>query len=114
MPQDGKIIYVEFPAGDMTQVKQFYGQAFGWRFTDWGESYAAFEEGLDGGFQADAAEATKAPLVVIYADDLEVMETKVRAAGGEIVRPIFGFPGGRRFHFRDPSGNELAVMQSEG
>lgn len=113
MREDGKIDYVEFPAGDMVRLKRFYGEAFGWRFTDYGPSYAAFDEGLEGGFQGDAAEAVKAPLAVIYADDLEAMELKVRDAGGEIVRPIFAFPGGRRFHFRDPSGNELAVMTVE-
>ena len=109
MKQDGKIDYVEFPAGDLGQVKAFYSAAFGWSFVDYGSSYGAFEAGLDGGFDADAADQPKAPLVVLYASDLEAMEAKVRSAGGEIVRPIFSFPGGRRFHFRDPSGNELAI-----
>lgn len=109
MREDGKVDYVEFPAGDLIGLKRFYEAAFGWRFTDYGPSYAAFEEGLDGGFDADAASATAKPLVVLYAHDLEVMQTKVEAAGGAVVKPIFAFPGGRRFHFRDPSGNELAV-----
>ena len=113
MRQDGKIDYVEFPGGDLAPLKRFYGQAFGWTFTDYGPTYAAISEGLDGGFQADAAEAPATPLVILYAHDLEAMEAKVRAAGGAIARPIFAFPGGRRFHFTDPGGNELAVW-SEG
>lgn len=113
MREDGKIDYVEFPAGDLVPLKAFYREAFGWTFTDYGPTYAAVAEGLDGGFQGDAADHPAAPLVILYAHDLEAMEAKVRAAGGVVVRPIFAFPGGRRFHFRDPSGNELAVW-SEG
>ncbi|MGI8841538.1 MAG: VOC family protein [Caulobacteraceae bacterium] len=108
MREDGKIDYVEFPGTDLPATKAFYGAAFGWAFTDYGPDYAAFEgQGTDGGFSAEGAPAK--PLVVLYAHDLEAMEAKVRGAGGTIARPIFPFPGGRRFHFRDPSGNELAV-----
>jgi predicted enzyme related to lactoylglutathione lyase len=113
MRQDGKIDYVEFPGGDLSPLKRFYGEAFGWTFTDYGPTYTAISEGLDGAFQADAAALPPKPLVILYAHDLEAMEAKVRAAGGAIARPIFAFPGGRRFHFTDPSGNELAVW-SEG
>jgi hypothetical protein len=110
MRQDGKIDYVEFPAGDLTELKRFYAAAFGWSFTDYGPGYGAFNDaGLDGGFNADAAEASAKPLVILYAGDLEAMEARVRRAGGRVTRPIFAFPGGRRFHFADPSGNELAV-----
>jgi hypothetical protein len=109
MREDGKIDYVEFPAGDLPANKAFYAEAFGWSFTDYGPEYAAMSEGLDGGFHADAADAVSKPLVILYAQDLEAMEARVRAAGGSIARPIFSFPGGRRFHFTDPSGNELAV-----
>lgn len=109
MREDGKIDYVELPGGDLIATKRFYQAAFGWKFTDYGPSYAAFEEGLDGGFDADAAAQTSQPLVVLYAHDLEAMAAKVQASGGAIVKPIFSFPGGRRFHFRDPSGNEMAV-----
>ena len=113
MHEDGRIDYVEFAGGgDLGAAKAFYQAAFGWAFTDYGPTYAAFgaaEAGLDGGFQGDAAEAPATPLVVLYAHDLEAMIAKVRAAGGVVVKPIFRFPGGRRFHFRDPSGNELAV-----
>ena len=108
MKQDGKIDYVEMPGRGLEEVKRFYGDAFGWAFTDYGPEYASFSEGVDGGFWADAAAGGK-PLVVLYATDLEAMEAKVRAAGGEVVKPIFSFPGGRRFHFTDPAGNELAV-----
>ncbi|MCR5877475.1 VOC family protein [Phenylobacterium sp. J367] len=113
MREDGKIDYVEFPGGDLIPLKRFYETAFGWSFTDYGPSYSAMSEGLDGGFDGDAANQPAKPLVVLYAHDLEAMEAKVRAAGGAIVKPIFEFPGGRRFHFTDPSGNELAVW-SEG
>jgi predicted enzyme related to lactoylglutathione lyase len=113
MGEDGRIDYVELHGGDLVATKRFYEQAFGWSFTDYGPTYAAFDEGLDGGFNADTADPTPAPLVILYADDLEAMETKVRAAGGEIIRPAYAFPGGRRFHFRDPSGNELAVWSAE-
>ena len=109
MQQDGKIGYIELPAGDMIPLKAFYRDAFGWQFTDYGPTYAAFEAGLDGGFQGDASAGLTKPLPVLFAKDLEAMEAKVRAAGGVIVQPIFSFPGGRRFHFTDPSGNELAV-----
>jgi hypothetical protein len=110
MREDGKIDYVEFPGTDLAAVKAFYGAAFGWTFTDYGPDYAAFEgEGTDGGFAAGPSGAPEKPLVVLYAHHLEAMEAKVAASGGKITRAIFTFPGGRRFHFKDPSGNELAV-----
>lgn len=110
MRQDGKIDYVEMPARDLPSVKRFYGEAFGWTFTDYGPGYCAFNEGLDGGFH-DGEEPTGArqPMVILYASDLEAMEARVRAAGGQITQAIFAFPGGRRFHFRDPAGNEVGV-----
>ena len=112
---EGRIDYIEFHADNLLAVKRFYGAVFGWKFTDYGPDYAAMSEGLDGGFNADPAERdkTRVPLVVLFATDLEAMEARVVAAGGTITLPIFSFPGGRRFHFRDPSGNELAVF-SEG
>ena len=114
MRVDGKIDYIEFPGQDLPATKGFYEQALGWTFTDYGPQYAAFDNsGLDGGFNADGADRTAAPLVVVFATDLEAMLTRVTSAGGVITRPIFSFPGGRRFHFSDPSGNELAVF-SEG
>jgi predicted enzyme related to lactoylglutathione lyase len=112
MREDGRIDYVEMPGGDLPATKRFYTEAFDWRFTDYGPGYAAFDEGLDGGFWADAEAAAK-PVIILFARDLEAMEAKVRAAGGEIVKPIFAFPGGRRFHFTDPAGNELAVWSED-
>jgi predicted enzyme related to lactoylglutathione lyase len=111
MRADGKIDYVEFPGRDFAEIRRFYGQAFGWSFQDYGPGYTAFEgEGLDGGFATvEEPGSPKIPLVILFAEDLEAMEAKVRAAGGVITRAIFSFPGGRRFHFRDPSGNELGV-----
>lgn len=109
MRQDGKIDYLELPATDIGGVKAFYAEVFGWTFTDYGPEYAAFDEGLDGGFDADAAHRVTAPLPVLYAEDLQAMLERVEASGGVILRPIFEFPGGRRFHFRDPAGNELAA-----
>jgi len=108
MREDGKLDYLELPGGDLPASKAFYGAAFGWKFLDYGPEYAAFDEGLDGGFDAQA-EATRMPLPVLFARDLEAMLARVETAGGTIVKPIFAFPGGRRFHFRDPAGNELAV-----
>jgi predicted enzyme related to lactoylglutathione lyase len=111
MRASGKIDYVEFPGRDFAETRRFYGQAFGWRFQDYGPGYTAFQgAGLDGGFaNAEESDAPKIPLVILYAENLEAMEAKVRAAGGVITRAIFDFPGGRRFHFRDPSGNEPGV-----
>ncbi|WP_019904890.1 VOC family protein [Methylobacterium sp. 77] len=109
MRQDGKLDYLELPGGAIEAVKTFYGAAFGWTFTDYGPRYAAFDEGLEGGFDADEAKATRAPLPVLYAHDLEAMLARVESAGGTILAPIYAFPGGRRFHFRDPAGTELAV-----
>ena len=110
MRQDGKIDYIEFPGTDLPATKAFYAAAFGWTFTDYGPSYAAFEgEGTDGGFDADPDGGRDKAIVVLYAHHLETMEAKVVASGGIVTREIRSFPGGRRFHFRDPSGNELAV-----
>jgi len=108
MSRNGQLDYLEMTGGDLPQTKAFYAEAFGWRFTDYGPTYAAFDQGLNGGFDADTAPAT-APLPVLHADDLEAMRERVIAAGGRINREIFSFPGGRRFHFTDPAGNELAV-----
>ncbi len=104
------IDYVELPGGDLATTKGFYASAFGWTFTDFGPSYAAIANaGLDGGFAAADSSSSTLPLVILKADDLEDALARVEAAGGEITAPIFEFPGGRRFHFRDPAGNELGV-----
>lgn len=111
MKRTGKLDYLEMPAthGRLDSVKAFYSEAFSWSFTDYGPTYAAFDEGLEGGFQADASEAAAKPLPVLYSENIEETLGAVTAAGGTVVKPIFSFPGGRRFHFRDPAGNELAV-----
>ena len=107
---DRRIDYVEFPAADAYQAKEFYSAVFGWKFEDYGPTYTSFHDGrLGGGFAADPVERRKKPLVVIYAADLEATEQAVERSGGTLTRAIFSFPGGRRFHFTDPSGNELAV-----
>ena len=116
MPTDQKINYLEFPARDLDAVERFYTAAFGWTFTDYGPDYRAFTDGLlDGGFyKADAASSTQtgAVLVILYADKLEQTRAAVLRSGGEVVKEIFKFPGGRRFHFADPNGNELAVWSA--
>ncbi len=113
MPTHHSIDYVEFPCRDPERSKRFFAEVFGWEFTDYGDDYTAFSQaGLDGGFyRADAASqaGSGAALVVFYSDSLEETQARIRAAGGRIVRDIFGFPGGRRFHFEEPSGNEFAV-----
>jgi uncharacterized protein len=107
---DRRIDYVEFGAPDLTAVKRFYGEVFGWQFTDYGPDYTSFADGrLSGGFRKAASVTAGGPLVVIFATDLEGMQNKVMNASGRILQPIFSFPGGRRFHFADPAGNELAV-----
>jgi len=113
MNQHEKINYVEFPAKDLAGTKTFFQSVFGWSFVDYGPEYTAFEnQGLDGGFfQSDLASSTAkgAALIVLYSNQLEATLAKVEKAGGSIVRPIYSFPGGRRFHFTEPSGNEFAV-----
>ena len=113
MATDRTIDYVEFPAADLEAAKKFYSGAFGWKFEDFGPEYCAFTDGrLDGGFfRADLRSSTAggAALVVLYAADLDETSARVTENGGAIVRAIFPFPGGRRFHFTDPNGNELAV-----
>lgn len=107
---DRRIDYIEMASTDIARTKRFYGEVFGWKFTDYGPEYTSFEDGrLSGGFyKADAARPGTV-LVVVFALELAAAEQRVRAAGGQIVKPIFSFPGGHRFHFTDPSGNELAV-----
>jgi uncharacterized protein len=108
--------YIEFPATDIEATKRFYHHVLGWEFKDWGPGYISFHDGrLSGGFSSEARPAgadgssTRGVLVVIYASSLEDTYSKVKQAGGKIVRETFEFPGGKRFHFADPNGNELAV-----
>lgn len=112
---NNQINYVEFKTNNLITVKQFYQQAFGWTFTDYGPTYTAFEKGgLEGGFELTTEVIVNGALVILYHSDLETCLQTVEKAGGEISKPIFSFPGGRRFHFKDPSGNELAVWSDQG
>lgn len=113
MPIDRQIHYLELPARDLAEVRQFYGSTFGWSFTEYGDEYLAFNDGfIDGGFyksEVSSSYADGAPLIIFYAKELEQMLETVRSNGGKIAREIYAFPGGRRFHFTDPHGNELAI-----
>ncbi|HAG96019.1 MAG: glyoxalase [Pseudomonadales bacterium] len=113
MPEHEKLNYVELPARDLEATKAFFSSVFGWAFVDYGPQYTAFSnQGLDGGFfQSDLMSDSQngAALLVFYSNDLEQTLRKVSQAGGTVIKPIFAFPGGRRFHFREPSGNEFAV-----
>lgn len=115
MPIHEKIDYVEFPASDMDKIQQFFREAFGWNFADYGEQYSAFfraEAGLDGGFfksDLTASSATGGALIVFYSENIEQTETKIIAAKGSVLKPVFSFPGGRRLHFADPCDNEYGL-----
>ncbi len=113
-----QINYVEFPARDLAATQAFFTEVFGWKFEDYGPDYTAFSgAGLDGGFfRTDLASQTAngAALIVFYSEDLEATQVKVEAAGGNVIKPIFSFPGGRRFQFTEPSGNEFAVWSDQG
>ncbi|MEM7427494.1 MAG: VOC family protein [Pseudomonadota bacterium] len=113
-PRDRTINYIEFAVADIARAKAFYGQAFGWTFTDYGPEYCEFTDGeMTGGFAAGGEIGTGGPLVVLYGEDLDELQTAIQNAGGRICKPVFGFPGGRRFHFLDPDGYELAVWTRE-
>jgi uncharacterized protein len=109
-----RIDYVELPSATAHELtRAFYTTAFGWAFTDYGPTYSATSNGVAAvGLQGDPSDALSAPLPIVRVDDLEVALDAVISAGGTIAKPIFGFPGGRRFHFIDPAGSELAVWQS--
>lgn len=118
MQEHEKIDYVEFPASDLDATRAFFRDTFGWSFEDYGPDYTAFSNaGLSGGFfrsDRKAETANGSALIVLYSNTLEATLEKVVAAGGSIVKDIFSFPGGRRFHFTEPSGNEFAVWSDEG
>ena len=117
MNEHDKINYVEFPAVKIQETKKFFGEAFGWSFEDFGPDYISFtDQGINGGFyRSELTSLTKngAALIVLYSSDLESTQSRIEKAGGTIVKPIFTFPGGRRFHFTEPSGNELAVWSDK-
>jgi predicted enzyme related to lactoylglutathione lyase len=113
MKEHEKINYVEFPAKDIEAAKAFFAKVFAWSFVDYGPEYTAFSnQGLDGGFfQSNLSVSTEkgSALIVFYSKNLEQTQAKIESAGGSVIKPIFSFPGGRRFHFGDPNGNEYAV-----
>ena len=112
--KDNHINYVEFKAADLEAIKQFYHQVFGWVFTDYGPTYTAFaDSGLEGGFEKTSDAIINGTLIVLYHQDLPSIQKKIKEAGGKISRNIFSFPGGKRFHFVDPAGNELAVWSDK-
>ena len=118
MSNHEKINYVELPACDLEASKGFFNKVFGWEFQDYGPEYTAFSNaGLEGGFYQSELQArteSGSALVVLYSENLESTLAKVTEAGGQIAKEIFSFPGGRRFHFIEPSGNELAVWSDVG
>ncbi len=112
--QDRRVDYIEFLTKDIEETKKFYSGVFDWEFTDYGPDYTSFRDGrLAGGFSMAPEVQTGGPLVVIYSTNLAEVEARIGECGGQIVRAIFEFPGGRRFHFTDPSGNELAVWSDQ-
>ena len=114
MSTNNHIDYIEFKAPDLDAIKKFYTKAFGWVFTDYGPTYTAFEcSGLMGGFEQSSEAIVNGALVVLYHSELEEVQAAIEEAGGMIAVPIFSFPGGRRFHFKDPAGNELAVWSDQ-
>ena len=113
-PADNHINYIELLAHDLDQIKAFYSTVFNWKFTAYGPTYIAFEKsGLQGGFEKTDQPIVNGALVVLYHSDLEGIKAKVAAAGATISQEIFDFPGGRRFHFLDPSGNDLAIWSEQ-
>jgi predicted enzyme related to lactoylglutathione lyase len=117
MPDENRVDYLEIPTTDVAASKSFFNRMFGWKFTDYGDDYCSFEDGrITGGFyQSDqsVSYADGSVLIVFFVHDLEAAEKKVQACGGSIVREIFSFPGGRRFHFSDPVGNEFAIWSDK-
>ncbi len=112
--KDKRIDYIELQVTDIGEAKRFYGDVFGWKFVDYGPDYTSFNDGrLDGGFTKVESVQNGGPLIVIYSLNLEQIKDKVISTGGTIVKDIFEFPGGRRFHFTDPSGNELAIWSDK-
>ena len=116
MPVHNTINYIEFPMTDRDATMDFYSTAFAWSFTKWGDDYLSFEgAGIDGGFNGTGSAKVCAPgvLAVLYSGDLAQTRQAVLDAGGKILQEPFEFPGGRRFHFQDPNGNELAVWSEQ-
>ena len=112
--KNNHINYIEFKAQNLETTKTFYSKVFGWVFTDYGPTYIAFSEsGLEGGFEKTDKPIVNGVLVVLYHENLDVIKHKIISSGGKISKDIFSFPGGKRFHFSDPSGNELAIWSDK-
>ncbi|NNL15192.1 MAG: VOC family protein [Flavobacteriaceae bacterium] len=108
--KNNHIDYIEFKTNDLELTKDFYNMAFGWTFKDYGTTYASFKEsGIEGGFETTEEPIKNSVLIVLYHDNINSIKDKIIEVGGKISKEIFSFPGGRRFHFLDPSGNELAI-----
>ena len=113
-PTTYRIDYIELSVSSIPASKAFYGQAFGWTFTDWDPAYASFNgAGIDGGFQQVDEVVPSSTLIVLFADDLEACRAHILSMGVGLTKDIFSFPGGRRFEFTDPDGNPLAVWTGE-
>jgi predicted enzyme related to lactoylglutathione lyase len=110
---DRRIDNIEFAVSDIARSREFYGKAFGWAFTDYGPAYCEFSDGRLTGGLAKGSAKPGGPLVILYADDLAETQRRLEAAGATVVKPVFAFPGGRRFHFHDPDGYELAVWSDK-
>jgi len=117
MTRESRIDYIELPAADLPKTREFFTKLFGWQFVDYGPEYCSFNDGkLDGGFYKSenvASTESGSVLIVLYRENLEVAVADVEGAGGKIIKPIFSFPGGRRFHFSDPNGNEFAIWSEK-
>ncbi len=112
--QDSQINYVEFKAKDLEKIKEFYTSSFDWTFIDYGPTYTAFSNsGLEGGFEKTDIEVVNGAIIVLYHKNLDLIKSRILGAGEKITKDIFSFPGGRRFHFADPSENELAVWSDK-
>ena len=110
MTPENQIDYIELPSSDIEKTKIFYHSVFAWKFTDYGPDYTSYHDGrVGGGFTKETAVSGTGALLVIYSSDLAAVRQKIKAAGGRIIKEVYSFPGGRRFHFADPNGNELAV-----
>lgn len=113
MNKHHQLNYIEFTSSDLAAAEKFYSDAFGWKFTSFGDAYTAFNDGdMDGGFTTDSPTDGR-PLAILYSENLEESQKLVEEHGAQVTVPIFSFPGGRRFQFRDPSGNELAIWSDK-
>lgn len=113
-PKNNHINYLELKAKDLEKIKLFYNKVFGWKFTDYGPDYVSFSNsGLQGGFERSKGKVINGALTVLYHEDLKKTLKRIGEAGGKISKDIFSFPGGKRFHFVDPAGNEMAVWSDK-